>query len=46
MFSFISSTPPETALLLGLSTGALIADTVKKIVRHRLRGASGLDGQK
>ena len=43
MFEFISNTPPETALLLGLTTGALLADTVERIMKHRLRQAGGVD---
>jgi hypothetical protein len=43
MLEFINSTPPETALLLGLTTGALIADTVERIMKHRLRKAAGVE---
>jgi hypothetical protein len=41
MFSFISQSPPETTLLLGLSTGALIGETVKKLARKRAERIAG-----
>lgn len=43
MFEFVNNTPPETALLLGLTTGALLADTIERIMRHRLRQAADLE---
>jgi hypothetical protein len=42
-FEFISNTPPETALLLGLTSGALLADTVERIMKHKLRQAADTD---
>jgi hypothetical protein len=43
MYNFLSNTPPETALLLGLTTGALIADTVERIMKHKLRKAADVE---
>lgn len=40
MFEFITNSPPETTLLLGLSTGALLSDTVKRVIRHKLTQAT------
>lgn len=37
MFEFISQSPPETTFLLGLTTGALIGETIKKIARQRAK---------
>lgn len=41
MFEFISESPPETTFYLGLTTGALLSDTVKRIIKRRLGGSSG-----
>jgi hypothetical protein len=43
MYGFINATPPETALLLGLTTGALLADTIERIMKHKLRNAADLE---
>lgn len=43
MFDFVANTPPETAFLFGLTTGALVADTVERVMKHRIRQAGGMD---
>jgi hypothetical protein len=35
MIDFIGNSPPETTFFLGLTTGALIGETIKKIARQR-----------
>lgn len=40
MFEFISNSPPETTLLLGLAVGALISETVKRLLRKAAKKAA------
>ena len=42
MFDFISQTPPESALLLGLTTGALLSDLIKRVAAQRVKQATGV----
>jgi hypothetical protein len=46
MFDFISQSPPETTLLLGLATGALLSKTIKRVAQEvvKNRVGSGDDG--
>jgi len=40
--SFINQTPPESAFLMGLTTGALISKTVRAVLQSKIRGAAGV----
>lgn len=35
MLGFISESPPETTLCLGLAVGALVSDTIKRVIKRR-----------
>lgn len=44
MLEFISETPPESAFLLGLTTGALISKTIRSLIEQRFASAIGSAG--
>lgn len=46
MIESLSNTPPDIALILGLSIGALLADTIERIMKLKLRQASGVSDSK
>ena len=41
MFEFIANSPPQTTLLLGLTTGALLSDLIKRVAAQRVKRAMG-----
>jgi hypothetical protein len=36
MFEFVTQSPPETTFYLGLTTGALLSDTIKRAIKRKL----------